>query len=934
MPTITYDSQSFLIDGRRFWVLGASIQYARVPAELWADRIAAAKQAGFNTIATACPWILHEPRKGRFSFQGDADVRHFVELCGDAGMRVVLRAGPYVGAQFDGGGLPSWLVETPGLLVREANEPFLERVAIYFRKLFGELAELQVTRGGPIVLVQSEHAWLCSHHKQAERYLREVTRVIRESGIAVPIINANDLWTEPVGTIDTWRGWDDLLLHLRQLRTVQPDAPRLVSDLDPAGFDVWGETHQDERPAGEVIQRLAQVLAAGAQMVVSPFHGGTNFGFLGGRVAGRTDGFVTTTAAAAAPLGEAGARGAKYHAIRRLMSFANHFSHVFAELAPDYHPVAIDLGESARASGRSRPSADASGRQVSVVSQRGSQGRVVFVFGDGRVRSTALLLEDGIRMPVDLRDQPVTWYLFDVDLHGAGRLDYANLCPTVIVDRSIVVLHGREGAPVYISVNGKPLQATVPTGGKPAVLEHKGLSFVICNLKQIDQTYHDEKAVYVGTAGLDADGAPLPPTGGSDQRCWMITRGGRIERYKPAGASAKSASARSGSRRSVGLRNWEAASCIAYSRGDSPRFATLEGPATLTACGAASGYGWYRVEVKSASARKRLCHIPHGGDRLHVFVDGELQQVFGVGRGADHGPFELRLAKGSTTIVVLADSFGRFAEGNDLGLRSGLYGHLYEVKPLRSLRPAMVEASAVDPFALRGYLEGRTHGQLSDTLGVAWAFNHLRKTPILVEVDGAGTSGTIVVNNEPIAYYAGATGGRLTRVLLVPGETLRRGKNVVRFAPDTRCSGAREEVAKATTLYECVDTLTESGPWAFAKWEPPAAAAFVAPSAAGTRSTRGVPCWWRTSALVPASQLPLWLDTMGLSKGIAYINGRNLGRYFTATATGQRVGPQRRLYVPSVWLRSDAPNELLIFDEHGFNPQRARLVFSETGELE
>ncbi len=156
----------------------------------------------------------------------------------------------------------------------------------------------------------------------------------------------------------------------------------------------------------------------------------------------------------------------------------------------------------------------------------------------------------------------------------------------------------------------------------------------------------------------------------------------------------------------------------------------------------------------------------------------------------------------------------------------------------------------------------------------------------------------------------------------------------MRFAPDTRCSGAREEIAKATALYECVDALTESAALAFAKWEPPADAAFVAPSAAGTRSTRGAPCWWRTSAVVPASQLPLWLDTMGLSKGIAYINGRNPGRYFTATATGQRVGPQPRLYVPAVWLRSDAPNELLIFDEHGFNPQRTRLVFSETGELE
>ena len=257
MPSVTYDRQSFFVDGRRFWVLGASIQYSRVPPELWASRIAAARQAGFNTIDTACPWMVHEPRKGRFSFQGETDVRRFVQTCGEAGMRVILRPGPYVGSQLDGGGLPSWLMELPNVAAREANEPFLERVARYFRKLFGELSDLQATKGQPILLVQSEHAWLCSHPRQAERYLREITRIIRESGINVPIISANDLWPEPDGTIDTWRGWDDLLVHLRQLRTVQPAAPRLVSAFDPAGFDTWGAAHRGRKTASEVMQRLA-----------------------------------------------------------------------------------------------------------------------------------------------------------------------------------------------------------------------------------------------------------------------------------------------------------------------------------------------------------------------------------------------------------------------------------------------------------------------------------------------------------------------------------------------------------------------------------------------------------------------------------------------------------------------------------------------------
>src|SRR5690606_14913166 len=188
MPSVTYNGQSFAVDGRRLWILGASIQYARIPRELWPARIAAAKQAGFNTIETGCPWSVHEPRRDRFDFDGPHDVREFITLCGRAGMRVVLRPGPFIGTAFDGGGLPSWLTQTTGAghAVREANETFLERVNIYFRRLLTRLDDLQATRGGPILLVQSEHAWLCASADQADRYLREVTRVIRESGFNVP----------------------------------------------------------------------------------------------------------------------------------------------------------------------------------------------------------------------------------------------------------------------------------------------------------------------------------------------------------------------------------------------------------------------------------------------------------------------------------------------------------------------------------------------------------------------------------------------------------------------------------------------------------------------------------------------------------------------------------------------------------------------------
>jgi beta-galactosidase len=927
MASVTFDGQSFSLDGRRAWILGASIEYARVPAEAWADRIAAARQAGFNTVATCCPWFVHEPRKGRFSFHGPTDVRRFVELCGAAGMWVMLRPGPYIGGHYDAGGLPSWLVEQADVALREANEPFLERVSLYFRKLLGELADLQVTNDGPILLVQSEHAWLCSNQNQAERYLREITRYLRENTINVPVVNANDLWQEAVGTIDTWRGWDEMLVHLRQLRLVQPNAPRLVSEFNPATFSVWGDSHRDEKRPGAVMQGLAQVLAAGAQPVVWPFHGGTNFEFLGGRRAGRPDGFVTTRPVAGAPLGEAGGRGPKYHAIRRLVSFANHFGHVFAELDPDYHPVVLDL-EELQTSGRSRPA----GRRVSAVHLRGSAGQIVFVFGDGPGQSASLLLEQGIRLPVALGDQPVGWYALDVDLRGSGRLDYANLCPFALVGRSVLVLQGPAGAPVYLSIDGSPRRATVPAGGNPTVLQHKRVTVVVCNQEQIDATYHTDTAVYVGVGGLGPDGSPLPGRGTIS--AWAIDAAGAIEKLtRDPAQGAVTAGSRSRSR-PIDLTEWQAAPASAYVMGESPRFATLDGPETLAACGAALGYGWYRIQLKVGSARRRRWHLPQVADRAHLYIDGKLARVVGVGRGADHRPFDQGLAKGQRTVVALVDNLGRFAEGNDLGERKGLFGHIYEVKRIGTARPKPIEAAAVDPFALRGYIAGRTAGQLSDSDQVQWTFTHTRKTPILLDVDGAEASGTFVLNNSPIAYYAGAAGSCQARVLLVPAEIkgFRRGKNNLRFAPDARQVGALERIKSATTLYECVDTISGPGSWAFAKWEPPVAAAYRPESRTSARALRGVPCWWRISFVVRDLPAAVRLELAGLSKGQAFVNGQNLGRYFTATADGRAAGPQRWLYVPQSWVKVDEENELLLFDEHGFAPHRARIIFSDADE--
>src|SRR6185295_2978823 len=131
MPSMTYDGRSFMLDGRRIWLVSGSIPYARIPHESWADRIHAAKLAGLNAIETSVFWNRHEPRPNHFDFKGDNDLRRFVQLCGQAGMYCILRIGPFIGQDWDFGGLPAWLMSVKNVKFRAMSGPFLEACSRY-----------------------------------------------------------------------------------------------------------------------------------------------------------------------------------------------------------------------------------------------------------------------------------------------------------------------------------------------------------------------------------------------------------------------------------------------------------------------------------------------------------------------------------------------------------------------------------------------------------------------------------------------------------------------------------------------------------------------------------------------------------------------------------------------------------------------------------
>ncbi len=58
------------------------------------------------------PWNLHEPKPGNYTWDGFADIEAFIRLADELGLHVLLRPGPYICAEWDFGGLPSWFASS------------------------------------------------------------------------------------------------------------------------------------------------------------------------------------------------------------------------------------------------------------------------------------------------------------------------------------------------------------------------------------------------------------------------------------------------------------------------------------------------------------------------------------------------------------------------------------------------------------------------------------------------------------------------------------------------------------------------------------------------------------------------------------------------------------------------------------------------------
>jgi hypothetical protein len=913
MPAVTFDGKTLSIDGRRIWLVSGSIHFQRFPRESWAERIHAARLAGLNCIETPVFWNRIEARAGNFDFKGDNDVRHFLKLVQEAEMHAILRPGPYVGAGWDLGGLPSWLLSQDAVHLRAPSQPFLEATGRYITALSKQVRDLQANSpgGGPIVLIQNEAHWTCDHEAAAAGYLGELARYMREAGLTLPRINANNLWQGVEGEIDGWTGEGEMFAVLRQLAAVRPDQPRIVVDFGPVRRPRFGENAPDPVDPWTLQRQLGEILASNGQFNLSTFASGTSFGFWAGQSPRGDCTMLAPTQELNAALDEHGRPTPVYPAVRRIASFASSFARVLANHTPDTPPIVIDPAPTEGA---------IAGRTIT--HSRGSQGSVLYIFSPPKSKpgTLPLLMSDGSSLPVPLGTQQVHWCLLNTHLTGRATLDYTTLCALFFAGTTLVVF-GQAGSTGVVSINGTPIEVEVPKGRRPVTVKIDEITIAVVSEELADETFHHAGTVFIGVAGLTQSDEPLP---GSSKTHTEIAPDGTVATVTtkaPADAPPSRLPA-------ISIETWEAAPDTAHTDGSSPRFAQIQGPAELPALGAPQGYGWYRVNLRSGATRKIKVCAPEMSDRLQVFLDAEPIGVLGRGPGAE-SVLPLSLKKGTHTLTALADNAGYPSGGSLMHYRKGLSGHLFESGSFRTPKPKLVTSEPFDLLAWRAPLFRVREGDTTHPSRVTWSFTHRKHSPLVVPVPPLPARALVLLNGDPIDFIDAFQ----SRDVYLSEHQLRRGNNELELAlhtdeGDGPAAMARVEqvlgVCAGVKFIEAASPATDKGEWAFAKWEAPGENEFQE-VAKSNLSKFSIPCWWRAFFNAPAERVAISLDLSGMTKGVVFLNGHNLGRYFSQTGALKKVPPQLPMPLPRPYLK-ETGNELLIFDEHGGNPGRIKVT--------
>lgn len=309
---IRYDGKGFQIEGKDVFIYGGAFHYFRTPKAQWRDRFQKIKDAGFNTVETYVAWNYHERKApsgpGDYSNMDLSELEAWIRMAEEFGFYIIIRPGPYICAEWAGGGYPQWLVPTfkpkdwpaDKVWLQTDDPAYLAWNKHWYDAVARVVAPHQITRKPPgspgVIMVQVENEynrlrWLPKSVKI--NHLAALSRQIRAAGIDVLIISC---WTtetrgsdhpdlaDVVDFVNSYPRWNvrrQIDSQVKEQRRDAPDKPLGAMELQGGWYsDIGGQlSERISGVDGVQTQNLTLYVIQTGYSVINYYmlHGGTNF---------------------------------------------------------------------------------------------------------------------------------------------------------------------------------------------------------------------------------------------------------------------------------------------------------------------------------------------------------------------------------------------------------------------------------------------------------------------------------------------------------------------------------------------------------------------------------------------------------------------------------------------------------------------------------
>ncbi len=332
MPQLTLEADNLLIDGAPALLQAGALHYYRLPhRELWKPVLDQLRVGGFNAVMISFPWAYHSPAEGFYDFTGPRDINYLLDAVADAGLWLITHVGPWIDSHLAAGGVPAWLLTSPGLIptnIEEAHsrpsETYLRHVASWWKKLF------------PFIINQPNHLLTVLHPGHwsfpvcVDAYQPPLHELAVQCGVITPWA-----WPSPQQRLSRITSeFSSQIWSIQHYANAHPGAPDNNNApffiVTQVGQPLWlnGPNHSqtghlnDEHPRSPI----AALLTAGVRaLAIDPAHKGCNWGYWGA-------GGLGTAYGIGAPLDEGYGDQRYYMNTRRLTMTAETLSRVL--LAP------------------------------------------------------------------------------------------------------------------------------------------------------------------------------------------------------------------------------------------------------------------------------------------------------------------------------------------------------------------------------------------------------------------------------------------------------------------------------------------------------------------------------------------------------------------------------------------------------------------------